>query len=85
MSVTADDRAVRWLDGTNARLVVLQFAHDHHAFHEDAKPGDLSLQLLPIRWRSSSNQFMTTTTSFATGPEPPVTSRRILRNRLPSG
>jgi len=32
---------------------------DHHAFHEDAKPGDLSLQLLPIRWRSSSNQLVT--------------------------
>ncbi len=32
---------------------------DHHAFHEDAKPGDLSFQL-PIRWRSSSNQFVTT-------------------------
>ena len=32
--------------------------HDHHAFHEDAKPGDLSLQF-PIRWRSSSNQLVT--------------------------
>ena len=31
-------------------------ADDHHAFHEDAKPGDLSLQL-PIRWRSSSKKF----------------------------
>ena len=30
----------------------------HHAFHEDAKPGDLSLQF-PIRWRSSSNQLVT--------------------------
>ncbi len=31
---------------------------DHHAFHEDAKPGDLAGQL-PIRWRSSSNQLVT--------------------------
>ncbi len=27
-------------------------------FHEDAKPGDLSLQF-PFRWRSSSNQLVT--------------------------
>ena len=25
-------------------------AHDHHAFHEDAEPGDLGLQLLPTYW-----------------------------------
>ncbi len=31
---------------------------DHHAFHEDAKPGDLSLQF-PNRSRSSSNQLVT--------------------------
>ena len=24
-------------------------AYNHHAFHEDAKPGDLSLQFSPIR------------------------------------
>ena len=35
----ADDRAVRWLDGTTASPLV--FADDHRAFHEDAKPGDL--------------------------------------------
>ena len=40
-----DTRAVRWLDGTDARPLVLQFADDHHAFHEDAKPGDLTGQL----------------------------------------
>ena len=34
-------------------------ADDHHAFHEDAKPGDLSLQFPPIRSRSSVNQFLT--------------------------
>ncbi len=34
-------------------------ADDHHAFHEDARPGDLGLQL-GIRWRSSSNQFTRT-------------------------
>ena len=33
--------AVRWLDGPAARPLVLQFADDHHAFHEDAKPGGL--------------------------------------------
>ena len=26
------------------RSLVLQFADDHYGFHEDAKPGDLSLQ-----------------------------------------
>ena len=35
----------------------------YHAFHEDAKPGDLSLQLPPIRSRSSVNQLVTKTTS----------------------
>ncbi len=59
-----DDRAVRWLDGPDARPLVLQFADDHHAFHEDAKPGDLSLQF-PIRSRSSSNQFTTTIKSLS--------------------
>ena len=39
--------------------MAVELADDHHAFHEDAKPGDLSLQLLPIRWRSSSNQLVT--------------------------
>ena len=38
-------RAVRWLDGTTAKPLVLQFVHDHHAFHEDAKPGDLMGQV----------------------------------------
>ena len=38
--------------------LVLRSADDHHAFHEDAKPGDLGLQL-PIRWRSSSKKFWT--------------------------
>ncbi len=33
-----------WMGLTRSALV-LQFADDHHAFHEDAKPGDLSLQL----------------------------------------
>ena len=56
MSVTADDRAVRWLDGTAVRPLVLQFAVDHHAFHEDAKPGDPSLQF-PTRAFNSSAQF----------------------------
>ncbi len=45
---------------TDARPLVLQFADDNDAFHEDAKPGDLSLQF-PIRWRSSSNQLVTIT------------------------
>ena len=31
-----------WLDGTTARPL----ADDHHAFHEDAEPGDLAGQLL---------------------------------------
>ncbi len=46
-----------WM-GLITRPLVLQFADDHHASHEDAKPGDLSLQL-PSRSRSSVNQFST--------------------------
>ena len=38
--------------------LIFQVADDHHAFHEDAKPGDLSFQL-STRSRSSSNQFVT--------------------------
>ena len=54
-----DDWAVRWLDGTDARPLVPHFADDHHAFHEDAKPGDLSLQL-PTRSSNSLKKFWTT-------------------------
>jgi hypothetical protein len=35
-------------------------ADDHHAFDSDAKPGDLSLQLLPIRSFNSSKKFRMT-------------------------
>ncbi len=51
---------------TAVRPLVLHSAHDHHAFHEDAKPGDLSLQF-GTRWRSSSSQF---TTTWMTGSVP---------------
>ena len=44
------------LDGPDARPLVLQFADDHHAFHEDAKPGDLGLQFGTL-CRSSSKKF----------------------------
>ncbi len=54
-----DDRAVRWLDGNDANPLVLQFADDHHAFHEDAKPGDLTGQFGTLRF-SSSVQLSTT-------------------------
>ena len=37
---------------------MLQFAHDHHAFHEDAKPGDLTGQFGTRRF-SSSKKLMT--------------------------
>ena len=33
-----------WM-GLMRRPLALQFADDHHAFHEDAKPGDLTGQL----------------------------------------
>ena len=43
-------------------------ADDHHAFHKDAKPGDLSLQLGTSR-PSSSAQFSTKMSSEGTaGP-----------------
>ena len=32
-------------DGWTGPPLVLHFADDHHAFHEDAKPGDLTRQL----------------------------------------
>ena len=63
--------------------LVLPFADDHHAFHEDAKPGDLSLQL-PIRWRSSSNQF-TTRMNRPPPPSPSSPATRSIRNRSSSG
>ncbi len=46
--------------------LLLHSADDHHAFHEDAKPGDLTGQL-GTRWRSSSSQF---TTTWMTGSVP---------------
>ena len=48
-----DDRAVRWLDGTAAKALA-----DHHAFHEDAKPGDLAAQF-GTRSFNSSKKFWT--------------------------
>ncbi len=42
-------------------FVTVGSADDHHAFHQDAEPGDLGLQLLPIRSRSSVNQLRTIT------------------------
>ena len=40
-----DAEVGRWLDGSDARPLVLQFGEYHHAFHEDAEPGDLAAQL----------------------------------------
>jgi len=47
------DRPVRWPDGINAKALV-----DHHAFHEDAKPGDLTGQS-GTRAFNSSKKFTT--------------------------
>ena len=41
---------------TASRPLVLRSVDDHHAFHEDAKPGDLTGQLGTRRF-NSSNQF----------------------------
>ena len=60
-------------DGWMGLPLVLQFADDHHTFHEDAKPGDLSLQL-PIRSSNSSNQFWTQMSSL---PVPSSSIRSI--------
>ena len=46
-----------------ARPLVLQFADDHHAFHEDAKPGDLTGQC-GTRSFNSSKKFWTITSSL---------------------
>ncbi len=72
-------RAVRWGDATDASPLVLQFADDHHAFHEDAKPGDLAGQLGTCS-SNSSNQFVTRMN--LSSPEPPrPLAKRAIRNR----
>ncbi len=76
----ADDRAVRWLDGTAVRSLVLHVAHDRHAFHEDAKPGDLTRQL-GTRSFNSSNQLVTRMSRCA----PKADSDWTARTRSPSG
>ena len=43
-------------DGRMGLTLLFQFADDHHAFHEDAKPRDRSLQF-GTRSFNSSNQF----------------------------
>ena len=43
---------------TAVRPLVLHSAHDHHAFHEDAKPGDLAGQFGTRRF-STSKKLMT--------------------------
>ena len=53
-----DAEVGRWLDETDEKALVLHFADDHHAFHEDAKPGDRAGQL-GTRALSSSNQLVT--------------------------
>ncbi len=59
-----DAEVGRWLDGTEASPLVLQFADDHHAFHEDAKPGRVGLQAslsaveLTVPLRDSLTDFM---------------------------
>jgi hypothetical protein len=40
-------------------FVTAASAHDHHAFHEDAVPGDLGFQLFGTRRFSSSKKFWT--------------------------
>ncbi len=61
---------------TAVRPLVLQFADDHHAFHEDAKPGDLTGQLGTRRF-NSSNQFSIQTISALefTIPSENITNR----------
>ena len=55
-------------------------AYDHHAFHEDAEPGDLRLQLGTRRF-SSSKKFSTTMIWLATSS---ATKARAIRNRSSS-
>ena len=49
---------------------------DHHAFHKDAKPGDLTGQS-GTRCFSSSKKFSTTIKSVSLSPSPPAT--RVVR------
>ncbi len=55
MEATAHGWALGWLDGTAGRSL-----NDHHPFHEDAKPGDLTGQLGTRRF-NSSKKFRTRT------------------------
>ena len=57
--------------------LVLQFADHHHAFHEDAKPGDLSLQLGARRF-NSSKKLVTRMSSAAAVSVSPI---RNITNR----
>ena len=56
------------------RALVPQLADDHHAFHEDAKPGDLTGQL-GTRSFSSSKKFRTRMSSLLTSSVRNITNR----------
>ena len=68
-----------WM-GPTRRPLRLQFADDHHAFHEDAKPRDLSLQF-GIRSFNSSKKFWTRMNLVSPAPPVGVSARRNIRNR----
>jgi len=68
------------LQGVHGPCAAEHLADDHHAFHEDAKPGDLSLQL-PTRSSSSSNQLVTRM-NRSSPPESPLSpGKRSIKNR----
>ncbi len=55
--------------GGIVRQLVLQVADNHHAFHEDAKPGELALQLGTRRF-NSSKKFRTRTNLLVSSSSP---------------
>ena len=63
--------------------LVLQFSDDHHAFHEDAKPGDRAGQL-GTRALSSSNQLVTMKMRSSTPDLPRSLSPASPRRTMPS-
>ena len=54
-------KAARHENSNRGLNMSLPFGNPNHAFHEDAEPGDLGLQL-PTRSFNSSKKFWTTTT-----------------------
>ena len=76
--------AKRWQESPEVgRASGLERAYDHHAFHEDAEPGDWGHQLGTRRF-SSSKKFWTSTNPRGASSSVLLAYGRAIRNRSPS-